>query len=35
VNARVLRFVRYPDDRRVVLVFTDGSDELQLQERYA
>jgi hypothetical protein len=34
-NARVLRFVRYPDDRRVVLVFTDGSDELQLQERYA
>jgi hypothetical protein len=33
-KARVLRFVRYPDDRRVVLVFTDGSDELQLQEQY-
>jgi hypothetical protein len=33
-KARVLRFVRYPDDRRVVLVFTDGSDEMQLQEQY-
>jgi hypothetical protein len=33
-KARVLRFVRYPDDRRVVLVFTDGSDQMQLQEQY-
>jgi hypothetical protein len=33
-KARVLRFVRYPDDRRVVLVFTDGADQLQLQEQY-
>ncbi len=32
--ARVLRFVRYPDDKRVVLVFTDGVDELQLQQQY-
>jgi hypothetical protein len=33
-KARVLRFIRYPDDRRVVLVFTDGADEMQLQEQY-
>ncbi len=32
--ARVLRFVRYPDDKRVVLVFTDGEEELQLQQQY-
>ena len=32
--ARVVCFVRYPDDRRVVLVFTDGVDELQLQQQY-
>lgn len=33
-KARALRLVRYPDDRRVVLVFTDGADTLQLQEKY-
>lgn len=33
-TARVLRFVRYIDDKRVILVFTDGADELQLQEQY-
>ena len=33
-SARVLRFIRYLDDRRVVLVFTDGGDELQLQQQY-
>ena len=34
-NARVLRFIRYLDDSRVVLVFTDGADELQLQQKYS
>jgi hypothetical protein len=33
-SARVLRFIRYLDDKRVVLVFTDGADELQLQQQY-
>jgi hypothetical protein len=33
-TARVLRFIRYLDDKRVVLVFTDGADELQLQQQY-
>ena len=34
-TARVLRFIRYLDDSRVVLVFTDGADELQLQQQYS
>ncbi len=34
-EAKVLRFVRYLDDNRVVLVFTDGADELQLQQQYS
>jgi hypothetical protein len=34
-EAKVLRFVRYLDDKRVVLVFTDGADELQLQQQYS
>ncbi len=33
-NARVLRFVRYPLEKRVVLLFTDGSDTLSLQRLY-
>jgi hypothetical protein len=34
-KARVLRFIRYLDDSRVVLVFTDGADDLQLQQQYS
>ena len=34
-SARVLRFVRYPDDKRIIVVFSDGTDELQIQQRYA
>jgi hypothetical protein len=33
-NARVLRFVRYPLEKRIVLLFTDGSDTLSLQRAY-
>ncbi len=33
-NARVLRFVRYPLEKRIVLLFTDGSDTLSLQRSY-
>jgi hypothetical protein len=33
-NARVLRFVRYPLSKRIVLLFTDGSDTLSLQRLY-
>jgi hypothetical protein len=33
-NARVLRFVRYPISKRIVLLFTDGSDTLSLQRSY-
>jgi hypothetical protein len=33
-NARVLRFVRYPLEKRMVLLFTDGSDTLSLQRLY-
>jgi hypothetical protein len=33
-NARVLRFVRYPLEKRIVLLFTDGSDTLSLQRLY-
>ncbi len=33
-NARVLRFVRYPDDRRLMLVFSAGEDPESLQEKY-
>ncbi len=33
-NARVLRFVRYPLEKRIVLLFTDGSDTLSLQRLF-
>ncbi len=33
-KANVLRFVRYPDDRRILLVFTDGDEPQQLQQKY-
>jgi hypothetical protein len=33
-NARVMRFVRYPISKRIVLLFTDGSDTLSLQRLY-
>lgn len=33
-NARVLRFVRYPISKRIVLLLTDGSDTLSLQRLY-
>lgn len=33
-NARVLRFVRYPISKRIVLLFTDGDDTLSLQRQY-
>jgi hypothetical protein len=33
-NAKVLRFVRYPLEKRIVLLFTDGSDTLSLQRLY-
>jgi hypothetical protein len=33
-NAKVLRFVRYPLEKRIVLLFTDGSDTLSLQRAY-
>jgi hypothetical protein len=33
-NARVLRFVRYPLEKRIVLLFTDGDDTLSLQRQY-
>jgi hypothetical protein len=33
-NARVLRFVRYPLEQRIALLFTDGSDTLSLQRHY-
>ncbi len=33
-NAKVLRFVRYPLEKRIVLLFTDGSDTLSLQRSY-
>jgi hypothetical protein len=33
-SARVLRFVRYPISKRIVLLFTDGSDTLSLQRSY-
>jgi hypothetical protein len=33
-KARVLRFVRYPISKRIVLLFTDGSDTLSLQRLY-
>jgi hypothetical protein len=33
-DARVLRFVRYPDDRRLMLVFTDGEEPQSLQQQY-
>ncbi len=33
-SARVLRFVRYPLEQRIVLLFTDGSDTLSLNRLY-
>jgi hypothetical protein len=33
-SARVLRFVRYPLEQRIVLLFTDGNDTLSLQRSY-
>lgn len=33
-DARVLRFVRYPISKRIVLLFTDGDDTLSLQRQY-
>lgn len=34
-NARVLRFVRYPLENRIVLLFTDGDDTLSLMRVYS
>jgi hypothetical protein len=33
-DARVLRFIRYPDARRLMLIFTEGDDPESLQQQY-
>jgi hypothetical protein len=33
-QARVLRFVRYPDDKRIMLVFTDTEESQSMQRQY-